>query len=270
MYNREDRLDTTIDHENHQYLLSNCSRSYKELLVAPEKLVNSVSDSKFRKTLSEAQDQIASISAMDLNLCSLNESMIIKAACNLFYEYFGNAGKSVCPVSPDVDTTLAHINPSSNMGAAFGIKSLCRKASRKDLLVSTISSAFFACDTDFLYKLSKLPIIVFTRLQFKSDTIKTRLVFAVPGQVSIIQSIYLKMVVSAMVKTMSSMYCSGLTQIEISDRLSNLRNRLTGSFDAKGFDLSLHRFYIIFMYCIFKETIFKHNYIMRKITVFLM
>lgn len=270
MYNRDDRLDTKVDLENYQYLLEHCSDSYRKLLVAPVELVNSVSESKLRSVIDDALEQIASTSAMDPTIDSLNESMIIEAACNQFCEYFGPAGKIVTPVFPDVDDMLSAINPASNMGAAFEIKNLCRKSTRKEQLVRTITSVFYHCDTQFMYELSKLPIIVFTRLQFKLATIKTRLVFAVPGQITIIQSFVLKMIVSCMVKTPNSMYCSGLTQIEISDRLSNLRNSLTGSFDAKGFDLSLHRFNMIFMYCILDETVFKDNAIMNNVNKFLM
>lgn len=270
MYNRDDRLDTKVDLENYQYLLKNCSNNYKKLLVAPIELVNSVSDSKLRSVIDDALEQIANTSAMDLNINSLDESMIVEAACDQFCEYFGPVGKIVIPVFPDVDDMLSAINPASNMGAAYEIKNLCRKSTRKEQLVRTITSVFYHCDTEFMYQLSKLPIIVFTRLQFKLATIKTRLVFAVPGQITIIQSFVLKMVVSCMVKTSSSMYCSGLTQIEISSRLSNLRNSLTGSFDAKGFDLSQHRFSMIFMYCILDETIFKNNTIMNNINKFLM
>ena len=270
MYNRDDRLDTKVDLENYQYLLRHCSNMFKQLLVAPIELVNSVSDSKLRSVMDEALVQIASTSAMDLQLSSLNESMIVEAACDQFCEYFGPAGKTVVPVFPDVDDMLSAINPASNMGAAFEIRNLCRKSTRKEQLVRTIRSVFYHCDNEFMYALSKLPIIVFTRLQFKLATIKTRLVFAVPGQITIIQSFVLKMIVSCMIKTPNSMYCSGLTQIDISDRLSNLRNLLTGSFDAKGFDLSQHRFNMIFMYCILDETIFKDNAIMNNVNKFLM
>jgi len=270
MYERDDRLDTKVDLENHQYLVKNCSNLYKKLLVAPVELVNSVSDSKLRSVIDDALEQISNTSEMNTNIYSLDESMIIEAACDQFCEYFGPVGKIVTPVFPDVNDMLSAINPASNMGAAYEIKNLCRKSTRKEQLVRTITSVFYHCDTNFMYQLSKLPIIVFTRLQFKLVAIKTRLVFAVPGQITIIQSFVLKMIVSCMTKTSNSMYCSGLTQIEISERLSNLRNSLTGSFDAKGFDLSQHRFSMIFMYCILDETIFKNNTIMNNIIKFLM
>lgn len=122
---------------------------------------------------------------------------------------------------------------------------------------------------EFLYDLSKNPILVFTRLQFKTSEIKTRLVFAVPGEIAVLELAILMIFQSCVNQTVQSSYASGLRQVDISKKIKSIHDLLNISFDAKGFDLRVHAFNITMFICLLEETIFVHCPLAKRVLRFI-
>lgn len=155
------------------------------------------------------------------------------------------------------------------MGASHHINKLTPKAHCMDILYSALHRCFKLNDRGFRFSLSKLPTLIFTRLQFKSFEIKTRLVFCVPGEIAIIESAILILIISCIKKGVNTSYASGLTQPQVSTLVSSFYGYVTGSFDASGFDLRVHGFYICLFFCVLECTIFKNHMLLRDVCKFL-
>uniref|UniRef100_A0A2V0R9A7 Uncharacterized protein n=1 Tax=viral metagenome TaxID=1070528 RepID=A0A2V0R9A7_9ZZZZ len=156
------------------------------------------------------------------------------------------------------------------MGACSRLVRLGPKAHCVGILKDSLHRNFLDDDGEFRFQLSRLPILIFTRLQFKVKEIKTRLVFAYPGEIAIIESALLKIVVSLIDgKNINVSYSSGLTQPDVSNKVRSLYGKLKASLDASGFDLNYPAFYLILFFCVLENTIFKSSPVARRILKFL-
>jgi len=145
------------------------------------------------------------------------------------------------------------------MGASRFISKLRPKAYCMDILERALIRNFIYNDAEYRFSLSQLPILIFTRLQFKVTEIKTRLVFAVPGEVAILESTLLSIIISCIKKDNNNLsYCGGLTQLGIRDAIVSLYGHLKGSLDASKFDLRIHGFLLCLPFTVLECTIFRN------------
>jgi len=173
-------------------------------------------------------------------------------------------------VVPTFEEILNGVKLEANMGACARLVRLGPKAHCLDILKDSLFRNFLDDDGEFRFQLSRLPILIFTRLQFKVTTIKTRLVFAYPGEIAILESALLKIIVSLIdSRNVNVSYSSGLTQLDVSNKVKSLYGELKGSLDASGFDLNYPAFYLILFFCVFENTIFKSSPVARRILKFL-
>jgi hypothetical protein len=121
-----------------------------------------------------------------LGLFNLSDS-IIASALQLTCEFlFGNRLLHFC--LPDIETIVSTIKLKANAGFHHFTSRLCNKGTVYYHILDFLFDFLDDPDSDIVVNVFAYPILIFTRLQVKLKGIKMRIVYAIPGLITICQS----------------------------------------------------------------------------------
>lgn len=181
---RKDVLNFNILPNVIKFIMSSGNKYIRSIFPDIKVVIGDTGDSSFLTNLSKASKLLSSESVKPLGFMSLPD-MLLANALRLTLIYLFGSGNIRFSV-PTFDSLVAKINKKANVG----LTDIYNVLKPKSACIPDIME--FLCDflTDFQPKRVSIvfgfPVLIFTRLQIK-NVIKTRLVFAVGGFVSICQ-----------------------------------------------------------------------------------
>jgi hypothetical protein len=167
-----------------KFILSSGNKHIRRIFPDIEAVIGNTGLSSFLTNLSSASKLLSSKSVKSLGFMSLPDMLLANALRLTLIKLLG--GGNITFVIPTFDQVVSKINTKANVGLTDIYNSLKQKSGCIPDIIEFLCDFLEDSQPSRVQIVFGYPVLVFTRLQIKK-VIKTRLVFAVGGFVSICQ-----------------------------------------------------------------------------------